>query len=110
MVEGVPVSGKVVLPNGSPLTGGMLVLRPETGLHGATAPIQADGQFALENGGRSAIAPGKYQVYLRFTDRNQANLRKSVAERYQQSSEDGDSQHFIEIQNETDDLVIQLKK
>ncbi|MDP1560566.1 MAG: hypothetical protein Q8M16_04130, partial [Pirellulaceae bacterium] len=34
---GVAVSGKVLLPNGSPLSGGVLNLRPEAGLHGATA-------------------------------------------------------------------------
>jgi hypothetical protein len=110
MKDGVKVSGKVLLPSGSPLTGGTLILRPEGGLFGANAQIQPDGTFKLENAGNENIAPGQYQVFVRFSDANQAKLSKSIHQRYQQNSDDGDSDVVVDIQNATDDLMIRLKR
>jgi hypothetical protein len=106
---GVQVSGKVQLPNGSPLTGGTLVLRPEAGVFGATAQIKADGSFTLQDGGDESVVPGKYQVFVRVADPAQTELRKQVPGKYQESSEDVDSDVVVEITGSTQDLIIKLK-
>jgi hypothetical protein len=82
--EGVSVSGKVLLPNGAPLSGGMLTLRPESGVYGATAPIQSDGSFTLQDGGKTSVVRGQYQVYVRFSDNDPPHLKSAVNQRYQQ--------------------------
>jgi hypothetical protein len=110
ITDGVSVSGKVLLPSGSPLTGGTLILRPENGLFGATSQIQTDGGFKLKNGGNESIAPGQYQVFVRFSNPNEARLKTMVNPRYQQNSDDGDSDVIVDIQAAVDDLVIQLKR
>lgn len=106
---GVEVSGKLVLANGSPLSGGTLVLRPVAGLHGASAQIQKDGTFTLlDPSGAKSVVPGKYQVFVVFNDPSQKALRSTVHRRYQ-STEDGDSDVSVEIQTAKSDLVIRLK-
>lgn len=107
--ERVSVSGKILLPNGNPLTGGTLVLRPESGLFGATGMIQPDGTFVLQDSGKQDVVPGKYQVFVRFGDSELATFKSSVKEIYWQSSDDADSDVAVDIQGPTDDLVIQLK-
>jgi hypothetical protein len=106
LTDGVSVNGKVLLPNGSPLGGGTLVLR----LFGATAQVQSDGTFKLQNSGADSIAPGQYQVFIRFTDPSHAKFKTAVNQRYQQSSDDGDSDVVVDIQSATEDLVIRLKR
>jgi len=108
--EGIQVSGKVLLPNGNPLAGGTLILRPENGLFGATSHIQPDGSFALKDGKDDRVEPGKYQVFIRFSDPSLLSLQKQVNERYQQSSEDGESDIVIDISTDTDDLIIRLNR
>ncbi len=108
--EGIQVRGKALLQNGSPLTGGTLILRPEDGLFGATALIQPDGSFTLQDGGNQVMVPGKYQVFVRFPDPSQDSLRSMVNGRYQQSSEDGDSDVVIDIHGATDDLIIRFNR
>lgn len=104
--EGFKVSGKVLLPNGSPVTGGILNLRPETGLHGATATIGADGSFTLLESGTESVVAGKYFVYVRVTD---DDLAKKVPAKYQESSEDVDSDVVVDITGDTSSLEIRLK-
>ncbi|MBL8889198.1 MAG: hypothetical protein JNL67_04420 [Planctomycetaceae bacterium] len=104
--QGVAVKGKITLPNGSPLTAGTLVLRPETGLHGAMASIGTDGSFSLQESGTSEIVPGRYQVFVRVND---PALAKAVPAKYLESSEDTDSDVVVEIQGSVDNLVIKLK-
>ncbi len=104
--QGVAVKGKITLPNGSPLTTGMLILRPEEGLRGATAPIGSDGTFSLQESGTSEIVPGRYQVFVRIND---PELAKSVPAKYLQNSEDIESDVVVDIQAATDNLVIKLK-
>lgn len=106
----VKVSGTILLPDGSPLTGGVLTLRPESGLYGATARIQSNGTFTLQGAGSENVVPGRYQVFVRFADPSHAALRNAVNNRYQESSEDGDSDVIVEFQEATDDLVIRLKR
>lgn len=109
LTDGVSVSGKILLPSGSPLGGGTLVLRPENGLFGATAQIQPDGTIKLRNSGSESIAPGRYQVFVRFSDPNHAKYKSAVNQRYQESSDDGDSDVIVDIQSATEDLAIRLK-
>lgn len=87
--DGVEVSGKVILPNGSPLTAGILMLRPEAGLYGVTAQIRKDGSFELvDSEGTKSVVPGEYRVFVRFNSTDQKPLQAMVNKRYQ-SSEDG---------------------
>ncbi len=105
--QGVSVAGKVLLPSGSPLTTGVLVLRPENGLHGATAQVGSDGAFSLTESGTSEIVPGRYQVFLRVAD---PELAKTVPAKYLESSEDVDSDVVVEIQAAINNLEIKLKR
>lgn len=108
--EGVKVSGKILQANGSPLPGGTLILRPDKGLYGATAIIQSDGSFALQDtSGNTETVTGKYQVFVSFPNPSHVTLSKSVAKRYQES-DDGDSDVFVDIQQPTEELIIRLKK
>lgn len=107
--EGVPVSGRVLLASGSPLTGGTLVLKPEDGLFGAIGQIQSDGRFTLNDAGGPNIVCGKYQVFIRFANSNQSRLKSSVHQRYQQNSDDGDSGLVVEIKEATEELTIRLR-
>ena len=107
---GVEVSGKVQLPSGAPVTGGTLILRPEQGVHGASAQVQPDGAFSLQNqAGTKAIAPGKYRVYIRFNDPSHKALAAAINKRYQ-DTEDGDSDIAVEVQAARSDLVIKMKR
>jgi hypothetical protein len=108
--DGVSVSGKALLPSGAPLGGGTLILRPEAGLYGATAIIQPDGSFTLQDmAGTSNIVTGRYQVFVSFPNPKDAALAKSVSKRYQES-DDGDSDVFVDLQQSTDELTIKLKR
>lgn len=108
--ELVQISGKLLLPSGSPVTGGVLILRPENGVFGATAKIQPDGSFTLEDTGNQGVVPGKYQVFVRFSDADPVPIQRVVNERYQQSSEDGDSDVIVDIQSNNDNLEIRLNR
>lgn len=100
------MSGKVQLAGGQPLQGGVLILRPENGVHGSTATIANDGSFTLGNqSGAKEVVPGKYQVYVRVND---AKLQTKVPQKYQ-NSEDADSGLYVDIQDSKSDLVIVLK-
>lgn len=106
--KGVEVRGKVVLAGGAPLSGGMLVLRPVDGIHGATAQIQKDGAFSLvDPAGAPSVVPGRYQVYVVFNGAGQNALRRLVNERYQ-NTEDGDSDVVVDIADGAPDLIIKL--
>jgi hypothetical protein len=62
-----PVTGKVVLPNGSPLTGGMVVFHPRVGegLHSANGPIGSDGTYELRTfKPGDGVMPGTYKVTI----------------------------------------------
>lgn len=108
--DGVTIGGIVLMPNGSPLSGGTLILRPESGLYGATGAIQSDGTFTLQDSGKPTVVPGRYQVFVRFSEKDTPNLKSSVHQRYQQSSEDGDSDVVVDIQESSDNLQIRLNR
>ena len=108
--EGVNVSGKVLLPNKAPLTGGTLILRPVAGLYGATALIQSDGSFKLgDTAGNENMVPGKFQVFVAFPNPDHIKLASMVNKRYQES-DDSDSDILVDIEGPMENLVIQLKR
>jgi hypothetical protein len=110
VAPGVAVSGKVLLATGAPLIGGTLVLRPVSGIHGATAQVNKDGTFTLADAsGAKAVVPGKYQVFVRVSDATDKALKATIPARYQ-NTEDSDSDVTVEISAATADLVIRLKK
>lgn len=107
--EGVAVSGKVLLPNNSPLNSGTVVLRPVSGLHGATGSIQSGGTFSLtDSTGRNAVVPGKYQVYIKLPPEIDEGIKKLINPKYL-DAESGDSDIVVEITGATSDLTIKLK-
>lgn len=107
--EGVAVSGKVLLPNNTPLNSGTVVLRPVSGLHGATGAIQSGGTFTLtDSAGRNAVVPGKYQVYIKLPPQTDEGIQKMINTRYL-DAESGDSDIVVEITGPTSDLTIKLK-
>jgi hypothetical protein len=107
--EGVAVSGKVLLPNNAPVPGGTLILRPVSGLHGATGTIQADGSFTLtDSAGRNVVVPGKYQVFIKLPANADDNVQKMINARYL-DTETGDSDIVVEIKGPVSDLSIKLK-
>jgi hypothetical protein len=107
---GVEVSGKVQLADGSPLKGGTLVLRPVGGIHGASAEIQPDGAFTLvDPRGSKSVVPGSYQVYVLVNDPRHKDIARRVPQRYR-STEDGDSDVVVVIQDRVTDLRISLKR
>jgi hypothetical protein len=108
--DGIEVSGRVLLPNRSPLTEGMLLFRPENGIFGATAQIRSDGTFTLQDSGDSKIAPGEYQVFVRLTESSTPAIKIAVNPRYLQNSEDGDSDIMVSLRESTESLVLQLKR
>jgi len=71
--------------------------------------IQSGGIFTLQDTAENQdVVAGKYQVFVSFPNPNQADLRKKVNRRYQES-EDSDSDVFVEITESTEELVIRLK-
>lgn len=106
---GVEVGGRLLNWDGSPVTGGTLVLRPANGIHGASAVVQKDGSFTLTDpAGKRAVVPGTYHVFVRLNAADPA-LRAAVNKRYQ-DTEDGDSDVTVEITSADSNLVIQLKQ
>ncbi|MCS7046276.1 MAG: hypothetical protein NZO58_07960, partial [Gemmataceae bacterium] len=107
---GVEVSGKIHGADGAPLTCGILVLRPNDGVYGATGEIQADGSFTLVDAkGNKSVVPGSYQVYVVAANPSQEKQLKSVPARYR-NSEAGDSDVEVKIQEPTTSLKIALKR
>lgn len=107
---GVEVSGKVLLADGTPASGGILVLRPVGQIHGASAAIQKDGTFTLlDQSGNKDVVPGKYQVFVRVNDPSLKSLADQIHERYK-DTEDGDSDVFVEIGAAMSDLIIRLNR
>ena len=66
-----PVSGKVVLPDGSPLTsGGQVIfesLDNDGATHHAMGIIAGDGTFEIKMANAEGVLPGKYRCKLRGT-------------------------------------------
>jgi hypothetical protein len=63
-----PVKGKVLLPDGKPLTTGRVEFLPQAGGMPTTGDVGPDGSFSLKTGdGRDGAPPGDYKVRLEPT-------------------------------------------
>lgn len=113
VVTGIPeVEGKVLSPQGSPLKGGTLVLRPKGGIRRAiSADIETDGTFIIDgSNGNSAVLPGDYEVYVVVGDDPQTRkLRRQIPVKYQKLS-DEDSDLLVSIDDSGKKLVVKLKR
>ncbi len=58
------VRGRVLLADGSPLTGGTVKFIPMRGGLPASGRIAADGTFSLKSKSRDGAAPGEYKVRI----------------------------------------------
>ena len=106
------VRGKVLLPYGRPLTGGRIFLQPEGGIRrGIAAKIADDGTFTLDNSEADApVLPGNYEVYVIFGNGlSDQKLRRKVPRKYQKIS-DADTDLFVQIKGDNDDLMVKLRK
>lgn len=59
-----PVKGRVLLADGTPLTGGAVQFIPTRGRLPASGRIAADGTFSLKSKSRDGAAPGDYKVRI----------------------------------------------
>ena len=59
-----PVTGRVLLADGKPLTGGTVQFIPRQGGLPASGKIAADGAFSLKSKSREGAAPGEYKVRI----------------------------------------------
>lgn len=59
-----PVKGRVLLADGTPLTGGTVQFIPARGGLPASGRIAADGTFSLKSRSRDGAAPGEYKVRI----------------------------------------------
>jgi hypothetical protein len=59
-----PVTGKVLLADGSPLTGGTIHFIPKRGGLLASGKIEPDGTFSLKSKTRDGAAPGEYKIRI----------------------------------------------
>src|SRR5262249_49133907 len=67
-----PVTGKVLLPDGKPLTTGRVVFVSNDGITNATGTIGGDGAFTLSSGVSGEGAPaGEYKVRIDPTETKQ---------------------------------------
>lgn len=106
------VNGKVLLSKGGPLKGGRIVFRPAGGLRPAvSAEINPDGSFTIDGASeRKPIVPGEYQVFVVFgKDPKHRGLKSQVPKKYQSVSED-ESDHYVTIDEDANDLVVKLKR
>lgn len=106
------VNGKVFLSKGRPLKGGTLVLRPAGGLRPAiSADIKSDGSFTIDGASEAKpVLPGEYQVFVVFDkDPKQRALRSQVPKKYQSLSDD-ESDLYVNIDEESEDVVVKLKQ
>jgi hypothetical protein len=59
-----PVTGKVLLADGSPLSGGTIHFIPKQGGLLAHGKIEPDGTFSLKSKTREGAAPGDYKIRI----------------------------------------------
>lgn len=106
------VEGKVLSPQGSPLKGGTLVLRPMGGIRRAiSAEIETDGTFVIDGStGNPTVLPGDYEVYVVVSDDPQERkLQQQIPLKYRKLS-DEDSDLLVSLDDSGKKLVVKLKR
>ena len=106
------VEGKVLLPQGKPLSGGKLMLRREGGLNRPLiAEINKDGTFKIDdNNPDCPVLEGDYEVYLIFQHTlEERKLARYVPEKYRDLS-DEDSDLKVTLNNANKNILVKLKR
>jgi len=108
--ETTPVSGKVYLPNGSPLTGGRIVFKPkENGWQEASGEIGTDGTFKLSSYNKDDGARvGEYIVHIdktSFKTGQAVTVRADVPKKYLGDASD----LVVSVTSSQTDYPIRLK-
>ncbi len=106
------VEGKVLSPQGSPIKGGTLVLRPLGGIRRpVSTEIEDDGTFSIDgSNGESVILPGDYEVYIVVGDNPQERkLLKQIPAKYRKLS-DEDSDLLVSLDDSGKKLLVKLKR
>lgn len=84
-----PVKGRVLLADGTPLTGGTVQFIPTRGGLPASGRIEADGTFSLKSKSRDGAAPGEYNVRIepgaeRLARKGRATPKLPFASKYRE--------------------------
>lgn len=96
----VPVSGKILLASGSPLTGGRVMFKPkDPAMQEATSDVGPDGSFALTTfTNKDGALPGEYVVVVELVSYKSGSaqpVRAQVSRKY--------------LDAKTSDLVVTVK-
>ena len=109
------VRGKVLLPTGKPLKGGIVVLRPTAAIAGVAQPVTAevdsDGSFVIEGGDADKkLAAGEYKVFVNLSSNpKHRSLQRQVPEKYQSIGDD-DSDLIIDLAEQAEGFVLKMNK
>lgn len=106
------VKGKVLLPQGKPLSGGKLMLKREGGLNKPLiAEINTDGTFKIDdNNPNCPVLEGNYEVYLIFQHTlEERKLARYVPEKYKDLA-DEDSDLKVTLDDANKNILVKLKK
>ena len=110
------VNGTVLLPTGTPLKGGKILLRPCGGVRNArklSGDISTDGSFTIRSNDKDkTIIATDYKVFISLnTDPKHRGLKRLVPEKYQDVSEDDfETDLFVNLAEQADGIVLKMTK
>jgi hypothetical protein len=76
-----PVKGKVVLPDGKPLTSGRIVFAATKSTVTAPAPIEKDGSFTIKGSLGDGLPEGEYKVHLEVDESTSQPVKGALPRR-----------------------------
>ena len=110
------VNGTVLLPTGTPLKGGKILLRPCGGVRNArklSGDINTDGSFSIRSNDKDQmIIASDYKVFISLnTDPKHRGLKRLVPKKYQDVSEDDfETDLFVNLAEQADGIVLKMTK
>ena len=110
------VNGTVLLPTGTPLKGGKILLRPCGGVRNArklSGDINTDGSFSIRSNDKDqTIIASDYKVFISLnTDPKHRGLKRLVPKKYQDVSEDDfETDLFVNLAEQADGIVLKMTK
>ena len=110
------VNGTVLLPTGTPLKGGKILLRPCGGVRNArklSGDINTDGSFSIRSNDKDQmIIASDYKVFISLnTDPKHRGLKRIVPKKYQDVSEDDfETDLFVNLAEQADGIVLKMTK
>jgi len=110
------VNGTVLLPTGTPLKGGKILLRPCGGVRNArklSGDINTDGSFSIRSNDKDQmIVASEYKVFISLnTDPKHRGLKRIVPKKYQDVSEDDfETDLFVNLAEQADGIVLKMTK